>query len=63
MFHTGILGFDAISHLSIPLVPSVGVPLFSPIHLLSVSSSFRDAADIDEGAGMTLHLYVALIFL
>lgn len=62
MFHAGILGLDAVPHFTIPLIPSVEVSLFSTIDLFSVASSFWDAADVDEGAGVAL-LHVALVFL
>ena len=62
VFYAGVLRFNAVSHLTIPLVPSIRISLFSPVDLFSVASSFGDATDVYEGARMTL-LHVALVFL
>ena len=62
VFHAGVLGFDAVSHLMIPLFPAVRISLFFPEYLFAVASSFGDAADVDEGAGVAL-LHIALVFL
>ena len=63
VFHTGVLRFDAVSHLSIPLFPLVRLLLFSTIDLLSISSSFWHTTYIDEGEGFPLLLHISLIFL